>query len=947
VGRALLFVLALLAALPAGAFAAELKAGVGEVDASWHVGSGAGQYASAGTFVDEHGFDPGVHSYHFARSYGLQSRLKIRAIVVEGPSGPDGERQRVAIVKNDLYIPQDLLYRRTAQLLEQGDSGITRETLTMAVTHNHSSPYYSTPSWGVWTFQDFFDVRFFNYYAERMAAAVERAAADMKPVRVGGAVRQLDEIHRNVPGTSTADDGTPAGYPEWWGDHDVTVVRFDDISDPSNPKPLANLVNYSVHPETLEGTDIISADWVGPFERMTDRGSGAMTIYTQGAVGNHEPENGSWHQPGERRQYYHRNYAQNERLARELADAVLGASADVARGEAGPRGDPARLVRFQTGAEVDMVDRWFPGPLSHPLPTVAGCRTDRLEDGNKPRGPVANECADSPVNSPSDPGVPVEELQKAGVPVPDNLSVPAYTGLEEDVNVHLQAMRIGDILFTICPCEQWADQSLNIKTRTNLVDGDEHVGFEWKCDPETGLPFTQERCKGMRQCDPATNPTVTQEECDRVHAQINNDAKGWDDPAYAAQAETEPSDPSQIKGNYTHGELPREHAYRLTVALSMANDYNGYIVTYREYQRGDHYRKSLHAWGPHASDYIATRLVGLGGQLKGAEPPPTEPHEIAKVTPDMAHNDARAIALGTSGKAALENYEATMPADRDPGTTSKDWQPADITRFDAAFFTWNGGSNYVDIPEVRVQRKAAGGWEDYADQSGEVPVTLKFPELAGAATYLTGQQWQWTAHFEAFVSDIDTGRGRATPPGTYRFVVDGVARDPLAGGGRRSYSLQSEEFDVLPWDGITVEDLRVEPDRRVSFRVGPRTQVGPIDYPDSYGSERRAPFIRNQRVSMGGEWYCFTCTFRPWVDTGNASSATVTIVSDGGVTKTVPAFERGGRWVTSHELDPGQAAFVAAGAVTDPWGNFNRNASERVGDAPATTVPLKPPKKSR
>ena len=32
--------------------------------------------------------------------------------------GPDGNK--VALVKNDLYIPQDLLYRRTAQILEAG-----------------------------------------------------------------------------------------------------------------------------------------------------------------------------------------------------------------------------------------------------------------------------------------------------------------------------------------------------------------------------------------------------------------------------------------------------------------------------------------------------------------------------------------------------------------------------------------------------------------------------------------------------------------------------------------------------------------------------------------------------------------------------------------------------------------------------------------------------------
>ncbi len=44
---------------------------------------------------------------------------------------------------------------------------------------------------------------------------------------------------------------------------------------------------------------------------------------------------------------------------------------------------------------------------------------------------------------------------------------------------------------------------------------------------------------------------------------------------------------------------------------------------------------------------------------------------------------------------------------------------------------------------------------------------------------------------------------------------------------------------MRPWDGITVEDLRLEPNRTVSFQVGPRRvlegeEIGPIDYPDSY-----------------------------------------------------------------------------------------------------------------
>ncbi len=64
--------------------------------------------------------------------------------------------------------------------------------------------------------------------------------------------------------------------------------------------------------------------------------------------------------------------------------------------------------------------------------------------------------------------------------------------------------------------------------------------------------------------------------------------------------------------------------YGITVPIGMANDYNGYIATYREYQRGDHYRKALTAWGPHSSDYMASRLVTMGRRLTAAEPDPAD-----------------------------------------------------------------------------------------------------------------------------------------------------------------------------------------------------------------------------------------------------------------------------------------------------------------------------------
>ena len=939
-----------------------VRAGVAKVDASWRVGASAGQYASDGTFIGNHGVDPGRHSTRRAASYGVQSRLQARALVVEGPDG-----KRVAIVKNDLYIPQDLLFRRTAQILEQrGTSGIGRATLTMAASHNHSSPMYSSSSWGVWAFQDVIDVRFFEYYAQRQAEAVERAAAALVPVRVGASVSRFDKTARHSFGPQVADDGTPAGYPVDDIDDDLTVIRFDDVSDPARPKPLANLVNFSLHPEFLNGNDLISGDYIAPLERMVDRGSGgAMTIFTQNAPGTAEPERSAYHPVRERLEFTHREYGQAEYGARLMADAVLDTAQDVAR--ATPE-DESRFVGFATRFPVKMEDRWFPGPVSHPYPGVSNCRTDTALGGN-PQAPVVGlpDCQGPRALAPPlpiEPIVSTDDLQRAGIPVPENYGAPAYTGLEESVDVHLQAIRLGDILLTVCPCEQWRDQSENIETRTDRVAGNEYVGYDWKarCEPnrdgtygggEDGYGTGTWACPDPRR--PGTSlPPLSDQKVQRMGAQVTNPANGWNDVDYAPYAESEPTDVREIKGNFTHDDDAESArlGYKLTVPISMANDYNGYIATYREFQRGDHYRKALTGWGPHSADYLATRLVNLGRVLNGGDEEallPPEPGD-AKIPADLAVNDARAAALGAAGGRLAELYESRLPDDG--GTAGALVQPRSIERFAATSFTFVGGSNSTDNPLVEVQRRVDGAWRPFAAQAGEIPVTLRFPQGEEVASYLQGaQRWEWTAHFEAFAASFDTVEGvRATPAGTYRFVVDGRRR---AGGRVVPYHLESDPFEVAPWRGITVEDLRVEPDGNASFRVGPRRQIavqapggptvsdeiGPIDYPDSYATPVR--FIDDERTPIFDpdapadpsriEWFCFACSFRPWADAGNAAQARVTIVDASGAARTVPATEApDGRWRTAATLADGESASVAAGDVTDAFGNVNGAASARV-----------------
>src|SRR4051812_1042915 len=243
--RTVLPLLVAVFAIPTAAEAkggANVQAGAAVLDGTYHVGSSAGQYASTrdGGYGD---VDPHLQQVKNQASYGVQSRENVRALVVKGNGG-----NLVALVSDDHYIPQDALWRRTAQILDQKTGGlINTKNLTMTVTHNHSSPSYSSLDWGVWTFQDAFDFRFFDYYANQNANAVMKALENLTPARVSATVVHFDAFQKNPMGPAWADDGTPDGFPRPHTDHDLSVVHFqDDVSN--KHRPIATLYNIGQHP---------------------------------------------------------------------------------------------------------------------------------------------------------------------------------------------------------------------------------------------------------------------------------------------------------------------------------------------------------------------------------------------------------------------------------------------------------------------------------------------------------------------------------------------------------------------------------------------------------------------------------------------------------------------------------------------------------------------------
>jgi hypothetical protein len=964
--RLLVAALCILLGLPAAAAAAEpTKAGVAVRDATWHVGASAGQFTDDTGPVGADGVDPHGHSVKKRISDGVGVRTSTRALVFE-----DGGGDRVAIVAHDLYLAQDLLTRRVASLLAEHDrevalglrpgpaAGIAADALAVTASHNHMTPFYSTPGWGTAIFQDVIDVRFYDYVARAMADAVVAASRSMVPVRMGGITTTFDEIQSHTYGPKVGDDGTPAGQPWEHTTRQLSVVRLDDMSDPQRPKPMANWVVLGLHPEfTTWGPDLISGDFTQVAARMVDRELGTTSVFSQretGASGPHKDER--VHRAEARREFNDGGFAELDRASRLLADAILDAHRRI--GEGRPERESA-WQPFVQGFDVDSVAQRFAPPLTRPYPGVSNCNSYALFHGD-PRLPVLGlpDCQSTPFRDQTRPlaattGPLYDQLKAMGVPIPESYSATALTAVEETNAVHLMAIKLGDIGVTVSPTEQFTDTALNIESRLDRVKDNLWTGFDWtRRTTPSGRAWCVEAADGRMSCADPRNPRVdlppiSRTAYERFRAQIRNDAKGWETDLATLGSEAEPADPAKIKGNFTHEEHA-DHGFRLVLSLGMGNDYWGYTPEYREYRSHDHYRKALSGLGPHGADFIATRVSRMAASLNGGAKVPVGPQDVA-IEGEGARAEALSQALGVAGAGATAAFERQLPADGGrPGITE---QPKPITRFAAAHVTWVGGSNWTDTPKVRVERLDGTTWRPYADDTGEVPFFVRFPKPEELPAYRQGTfQWRWTASFEAFSSDVEQPDAsgvprRSTPAGTYRFVVEGRHR-AATGAAPGTYRLESTPFAVGVWEGITAEDLRVDDDGRVSLRPGPSRTVrfgdrdyvvGPIDYPDSYAGPFR--YLRNERrlFTYGSadpsrhQQYCQRCTFRPWIDAGDLAEAFVTVRTPSGEEREVP-MTRGadGRWRTTSALGKGETALVAPGGLRDPFGNRNGAASAEV-----------------
>jgi neutral ceramidase len=143
------------------------------------------------------GFPTGGHGSGGKIARGWWTRLRARAVYLEGPSG-----KAIAMVACDLWSLPGGLSDRVAEILGtwEDTQHLGREQVLLAATHTHHSPGNFSTSSGYNAFASCrmgFDRRLFEFLATRIANAIREACAAKAPARLRVEERPVELLCRN------------------------------------------------------------------------------------------------------------------------------------------------------------------------------------------------------------------------------------------------------------------------------------------------------------------------------------------------------------------------------------------------------------------------------------------------------------------------------------------------------------------------------------------------------------------------------------------------------------------------------------------------------------------------------------------------------------------------------------------------------------------------------
>jgi hypothetical protein len=352
-----------------------------------------------------------------------------RAIVM------DNGENRLAIVVSDLcMIYREQLDEAKRRAHEYTDIPI--ENMLMSATHTHSGGTACS------VFQSDPDPDYLKFLSERIADAVIRANENRMPARIGWGVGEepdqvfnrrwkmkpgapmtnpfggTDQVRMN-PGIANPDLLEPAGPT----DPEVPVISIQSLEG----NPIAVLANYSLHYVGGTGPGEVSADYFGMFaDRMKEllkadrKDPPFVAIMSNGTSGdiNNVDFRGNQQRPDER-------YAQMRVVANTVAEEAFGVVQNIQYKDWVPLGAQQKEISL-------------------------GVRKPTLEDVERAKGIMAK--AEGPVMKTR------EEIYARETVLMDEYP--------ENMQVILQALRIGDLAITAIPAEVFVEIGLEIKKKS-------------------------------------------------------------------------------------------------------------------------------------------------------------------------------------------------------------------------------------------------------------------------------------------------------------------------------------------------------------------------------------------------------------------------------------------------------------------------------------------------
>ncbi|MBQ9805317.1 MAG: neutral/alkaline non-lysosomal ceramidase N-terminal domain-containing protein [Clostridia bacterium] len=342
----------------------------------------------------------------------VKTDLKTHALVLD-----DGKTQ-LAIIHIDIIDFQASLAKRIRKRLQEA-IGIDPKNVMIAATHTHTGQ----PSNYSGLAGSRQDRESMSFLIDMTVEAVLEAYGKRVPVSTKCAFGKETNLSFNrnyhmTDGTIVTNPGKRRPF-EVVGpispiDHTVGVIRFDD----ANGTPVAQLVNFACHPDTVGGT-AYCADYPGELCRIQQErfGKDFVTVYLNGASGNVNHINAEWFkQPNFALDKAHHYIKMGETLSKKVF-------------ELHEHMEPMKEISLDTLSKTYRTERRQPTDADFEWSEKILQSEDAvLEDQAYARELLA--------------------LHKRPV---------------RYANVEIQAFRIGDCAIATLPCEAYADIALNIR----------------------------------------------------------------------------------------------------------------------------------------------------------------------------------------------------------------------------------------------------------------------------------------------------------------------------------------------------------------------------------------------------------------------------------------------------------------------------------------------------